>query len=195
MQKGKTNNWNFVVWGAIVITLLSVYPQLVMWSVRGREWNGSFAETDGDEWAYSAYVQSLIDGRPRRNDPYTGREDQTGHPEPESLFSIQFLPAYMIAAPAQLLGVSASTAFMVLGVLAPLFSYLAIFWLIDTLTGDHRLAAAVIACGSLFWCTSYRTRSATFIRIQLIAVLEAVRTISSLPAFLCVLRFCLEVSH
>ena len=30
--------------------------QVLMWAVRGREWNGSFAETDGDEWAYSAYV-------------------------------------------------------------------------------------------------------------------------------------------
>jgi hypothetical protein len=142
MQIGKTKDWRLVVWGAIAITLLSVYPQLVMWSVRGREWNGSFAETDGDEWAYSAYVQSLIDGRPRRNDPYTGHADQTEHTEPESLFSIQFLPAYMIAIPARLLGVSASTAFIVLGVLAPLFSYLAIVWLINTLTGDQRLAAA-----------------------------------------------------
>ena len=142
MQRSKSDKWKLAIWGALAITLLSLYPQFVMWAVRGREWNGSFAETDGDEWAYSAYVQSLIDGRPRRNDPYTGREDRLGHSAPESLFSIQFLPAYLIAIPARLTGVTASTAFIVLAVLAPLFSYMAIFWLIGSLTEDHGLAAA-----------------------------------------------------
>lgn len=132
----------WAVWGALAITVLSLYPQIVMWGVRGRQWNGSFAEVDGDEWVYSAYVKALIDGRPRRNDPYTGRDDRPGHPQPESLFSIQFLPAYLIAVPARFLGVSSSTAFIVLGILAPFFSCLAIFWLIENLTKDHRLAAA-----------------------------------------------------
>lgn len=141
------------MWGALAITLLSVYPQLVMWGVRGQQWNGSFASADRDEWVYSAYVQALIDGRPRRNEPYTGRDDRPDHPQPESLFSIQFVPAYMIAVPARFLGASSSTAFIVLGVLAPFFSCLAIFWLIQNVIKDHRLAAAgsviVICFGAL----------------------------------------------
>ena len=80
MSRSGIESWKWPIWAALAITLLSVYPQLLMWGVRGREWNGSFAEVDGDEWAYSAYIQALIDGRRRRNDPYTGREESAGHP-------------------------------------------------------------------------------------------------------------------
>ena len=149
----ESKEWKFAVWGAVAITLLSLYPQLLMWGVRGREWNGSYAEFHGDEWVYSAYVQALIDGRPRRNDPYTGRDDREGQSQPESLFSIQFLPAYLIAVPARILGISSATAFIVLGFLVPVLSYLAIFWLLVNLIHDHRLAAAgaviLIAFGGL----------------------------------------------
>src|SRR5713226_6566883 len=142
MQLSKTKEWKFAVWGALAFTLLSLCPQFLMWGVRGPNWNGSYAELHGDEWVYSAYVQALIDGRPRRNDPYTGRDDRPDHPQPESLFSIQFVPAYLMAAPARLLGGSASAAFIALGILAPFFSCLAISWLIANVTQDHRLAAA-----------------------------------------------------
>ena len=145
--------WKWGIWAALAITLLSVYPQLVMWGLRGQQWNGSFAEGDGDEWVYAAYVQALIDGRPRRNDPYTGRDDQPDRPQPESLFSIQFVPAYLLAVPARFLGVSSSTAFIALGILGPFFSCLAIFWLIENIVKDPRLAAAgsliVICFGAL----------------------------------------------
>jgi len=149
MQNGKTNDWKWMVWGAIAITVLSVYPQLLMWGARGREWNGTYAEIHGDEWVYSAYIQALIDGRPRRNDPYTGRDDRPGDPQPESLFSIQFVPAYMIAAPAKLFRLSSSTAFIILSILAPFLGCLAIYWLIFNLTRDPKLAAAgsvVVLC-------------------------------------------------
>lgn len=149
MQNGKTNDWKWMVWGAIAITILSLYPQLLMWGARGRDWNGTYAEVHGDEWVYSAYVQALIDGRPRRNDPYTGRDDRPGDAQPESLFSIQFLPAYMIALPARFLHISSSTAFIILGIITPLFASLAIFWLIFNLTREHKLAAAgslVVLC-------------------------------------------------
>ena len=142
MQNGKTNNWKWMIWGAIAITILSLYPQLLMWGARGRDWNGTYAEVHGDEWVYSAYVQALIDGRPRRNDPYTGRDDRPGDAQPESLFSIQFVPAYMIAVPARLLQISSSTAFIILGILSPFFASLTIFWLIFNLTREHKLAAA-----------------------------------------------------
>src|SRR5687767_10555420 len=120
--------WKWGIWAALAITLLSIYPQLVMWGVRGLHWHGSFAVGDSDEWAYAAYVQALIDGRPRRNDPYTGRDDQPERPQPESLFSIQFVPAYVIAVPARFLGLSSSTAFIILGILGPFFSGIAVFW-------------------------------------------------------------------
>ncbi len=153
MSRSGIESWKWAVWGALAITVLSVYPQLVMWGVRGREWNGSFAEVDGDEWAYSAYIQALIDGRPRRNDPYTGRDERPGHPVPESLFSIQFVPAYAIAGPARLVGASSSTAFIAVALLAPFFSCLAIFWLITSVIKEHRLAAVgsvvVLSFGAL----------------------------------------------
>ncbi len=149
MRRSGNGNWKWGIWAALAITLLSAYPQLLMVGARGREWNGSYAEVHGDEWVYSAYVQALIDGRPRRNDPYTGRDDRPGQTQPESLFSIQFVPAYLIAVPARLLGISSSTAFIALGFLAPFFACLAIFWLLANLTQDDRLAAAgsvVVLC-------------------------------------------------
>lgn len=142
MRSSGYDKWRWVGLGALAVTLLSLYPQILMWGVRGREWNGAYAEFHGDEWAYSAYVQALIDGRPRRNDPYTGRDDRTGHHQPESLFSVQFVPAYLIATPARLIGASSSTAFIALGILAPVLAFLAIFWLLQNGTQDHKLAAA-----------------------------------------------------
>jgi len=142
-------NWKWALWAAVAVTLLSAGPQLLMWGSRGAQWNGTYAELHGDEWVYSAYVQALIDGRPRRNDPYTGRDDRPDNVQPESLFSIQFLPAYVIAIPARLLGISSSTAFIVLGVLAPFFACLSIYWLIAIVIRDRNLAAAgsvVVLC-------------------------------------------------
>src|SRR5258705_11642708 len=138
MLLSKIKEWKFAVWGALAIRLLQVCPQFLLWGVRGTKWNGSYAEVHGAEWVYSAYVQALIDGRPRRNDPYTGRDDRPGHPQPESLFSIQFVPAYVIALPARLVGVSSSTAFIILAVLAPFLACLAIFWLLFSLTRDEK---------------------------------------------------------
>ncbi len=153
MRRRGSANWKWGRWAALTITLLAVYPQLVMWGVRGQQWNGSFAEGDADEWVYAAYVQALIDGRPRRNEAYTGRDDRPDQPQPESLFSIQFIPAYLLAVPARFLGVSSSTAFIALGILGPFFSCLAIFWLIENVLNDPRLAAAgsviVISFGAL----------------------------------------------
>jgi hypothetical protein len=130
------------VFAAIGMTLLSLYPQINLWFARGREWNGAYVTVQGDEVAYSAYIQALIDGRPRRNNPYTGLDDVPGAPQPESLFSIQFLPAYAVALPARVLGVSAATAFIALLAVTAVGATLAIFWLLVTLTGDERFAAA-----------------------------------------------------
>ncbi|MEP6920705.1 MAG: hypothetical protein ABI967_06240 [bacterium] len=138
----RTRNWKWALWGSAAIALLALCPQLLLWGSRGASWNGSYAELHGDEWVYSAYVQALIDGRPRRSDAYTGRDDRPGDVQPESLFSIQFVPAYLIAIPARLLGASSSTAFIVVGVVFPFLSCLAIFWLLSTVVEDVKLAAA-----------------------------------------------------
>ena len=167
MHASKTKEWKFAVWGAVVVTLLSLYPQLLMWGVRGREWNGAYAEFHGDEWVYSAYVQALIDGRPRRNDPYTGRDDRPDQPQPESLFSIQFVPAYLIAVPARLLGISSSTAFIALGFLVPFFSCLAIFWLIANLTQRSSTCRRRIRNGALLWRARRRDGDNTRLELRL----------------------------
>jgi hypothetical protein len=129
--------------------LLALWPQINMWIARGSHWQGSYVSVQGDEVAYSAYVNALIDGRPRRNDPYSGRDDAPGRPRPESLFSIQFLPAYAIALPARILHTSASTAFIVLIAADALAASLAIFWFLTTLTDDRKLSATgvlVVLC-------------------------------------------------
>ena len=133
--------WKWGALAALAMTLIGLYPQINLWLARGTQWQGSYVLTQGDEIAYSAYVNALIDGRPRRNDPFNGRDDLPGKPTYESLFSIQFLPAYAIALPARFLGLSTDTAFIWLIVIGAITSSLAIFWLLATLTGDSKLAA------------------------------------------------------
>src|SRR5256886_6745266 len=133
--------WKWGALAALAMTLIGLYPQINLWLARETQWEGSYVLTQGDEIAYSAYVNAWIDGRPRRNDPFNGRDDLPGKPTYESLFSIQFLPAYAIALPARLLGLSTDTAFIWLIVIGAITSSLAIFWLLATLTGDSRLAA------------------------------------------------------
>lgn len=124
--------------------LLSLYPQVNLWLSRGREWQGAYAHVDSDEVAYSAYLAALIEGRPRRNDPYTGRDDAPSQRQAESLFSIQFIPPYMIALAARLLGLSASSVFILLMPIISFGAALAIFWLMWLLTNDDRVAAVSV---------------------------------------------------
>ncbi|MCM3870762.1 MAG: hypothetical protein ND895_08720 [Pyrinomonadaceae bacterium] len=138
--------WKWGVFAALALTIIALYPQINLWLARGSEWQGSYVLTQGDEVAYSAYINALIDGRPRRNDPFTGHDDFPNKPTHESLFSIQFVPAYAIALPARALGISTSTVFIWLIVIGAFTSSLAIFWLLATLSGDSKLAAA----GALF---------------------------------------------
>src|SRR5882724_9476484 len=106
------------------ITFLSLVPQLRFWLARGSQWQGSYTILQPDEVIYSAYVNALIDGRPRRTDPSAGQDDHPQAPLPESLFSIQFIPPFIIAWLARACGASASTAFIVLGGVAGLLSSL-----------------------------------------------------------------------
>ncbi|HMG73541.1 MAG TPA: hypothetical protein VK582_08570 [Pyrinomonadaceae bacterium] len=135
----KRNSWRWGIGAALALMLVSLFPQAHFIASRGHEWRGANAIAHPDEVAYSAYLASLIRGNPRRYDPYTGRE-QT----PESLFSIQLVPAYVTAWPARLLGLRASVVFMILPPLCALASSLAIFWLFWLLTRDERISAVAV---------------------------------------------------
>ncbi len=140
LSQTTVTKWKWGALAALAITLLSLYPQLHLWIHLGKTTEGVYAYFDTDEVAYSAYLQALIDGRPRRNDPYTGRDDVPAMPLPESLFSVQFVSPYLAAIPARLLGLSASTVFIILMPLIGASTALVLFWLLSTTTQDHRLA-------------------------------------------------------
>jgi len=131
-----------VLLAAFVLAVITLIPQFHLWYVRGSEWNGSCALLDPDELAYQAYTNALIDGRPRRNDPYTGIDGGSF----ETLFSIQFLPPYVVALPARLLNVSVDTAFIVLLPLVIFATVFALWKLLFELTGNTLLAAVGAMC-------------------------------------------------
>jgi hypothetical protein len=134
---------------AFALAFIACLPQLYLCYARGSDWNGSFAYLDTDELAYSAYENSLIDGRPRRNDPYNGADNQSF----ETLFSIQFIPPYVLAGVAKLLHLSASQTFVLLVPLIVIAAVLTIYKLVLDITQNTLLAAAsgvgVLCLGSL----------------------------------------------
>jgi len=146
-QPNEEVRWRWGLLAAIVFSLLSIYPQIHLWITRSESWHQTIAYNQGlgDEVAYAAYVNALIEGKPRRHDPYTGRGDSSDTRLPESLFSIQFVPAYAIALPARALGLSATTAFILVTPVVAFCSSLLVFWLLTVLTGNSRLSA----CGIL----------------------------------------------
>jgi hypothetical protein len=145
-------SWLLAVTAGLIIAVFAVYPQINLRNLRGGEFQGAFASCDLDEMAYASYLQALIDGRPRRNDPYTGRDDAPRVPQPESLFSIQFFPAYLAAVPARILGLSSSQVMPLISAFSAFFTALALFWLIVSVTGDDYFALVgtllVIACSA-----------------------------------------------
>ena len=141
--------WRFALLPALAIAFVSLIPQIHFWIVRGTDWNGAYAIFQGDETYYSAYINALIDGRPRRNDPFTGQDDHPQAPMFESLFSIQCLPAYAIAFSARMLRLSASTGFIVLAAVIGFLASLSVFWLLVSVTNDSRFAVVgvfVVLC-------------------------------------------------
>ena len=138
--------WRFGIIAGIFLAAWTLYPQFKMWYLRGAEWQGHYAYNDIDEVAYASYVKALIDGRPRKNDPYTGRDDTPENPQPESLFSIQFAAPYTVAIPARIFGIGAPWAMTLAGAFAGFLAALAAFWLIGRITGDSLYAMT----GSLF---------------------------------------------
>src|SRR4051794_21195484 len=105
---------------ALILVLLALYPQLTLWTSGST--GGSYFVSNYDEPAYSAYVNSLVEGRPRTFDPFLQQNS-----EYESLYSVQAIPAYLIAMPARVFHLSTSTTFILLIVLLALVSYFALF--------------------------------------------------------------------
>jgi hypothetical protein len=134
--------WKWVALPATAMLLLSLLPQVNLWLVRGRNWNGAYVSPQGDEFVYSAYINALMDGRTRKNDPFAGKDSTLKSPLPESTFSIQFIPAYAIAFSARTFHASASTAFIALIGVAGFLAILSVFWLLNAVLDDHRLATA-----------------------------------------------------
>jgi hypothetical protein len=129
-------SWFFAVMAALLLAFIASIPQLYLVYERGRNWNGSYAYLDTDELAYAAYENALIDGRPRRNDPYNGTDNQ----DFETLFSIQFVPPYALAFIARLFHLSASATFVLLAPLVIFASVLILFKLSNEITSDAALA-------------------------------------------------------
>ena len=132
--------WLLGIAAGMIVAVLAVYPQYNLQKLRGDDFAGAFASCDLDEMAYASYLQALIDGRPRKNDPYTGRDEAADAPQPESLFSIQFFPAYLVAVPARFFGASVSQAMPVVSFVSAFLATLALFWLIVSITEDSLTA-------------------------------------------------------
>jgi hypothetical protein len=122
---------------AISLLVITSLPQIYLCYERGSKWQGSFTYFDTDELTYAAYVNALKEGRARRSDPYTGVDDQHF----ETLYSIQFVPAYAIAFTTRCLHVSTSTAFIVLTPLITAASFVLIYFLLFALTHRSLLSA------------------------------------------------------
>ncbi len=145
--------WRFGIIAGIFLAIFCLYPQMKMVYLRGSDWNGHYAYNDIDEVAYASYLRALIDGRPRKNDPYSGRDHSAENRQPESLFSIQFAAPYTIAIPARALGIGTPWAMTFGGAMAGFLAALAAFWLLGRITGDNWFAMAaglgVFAFGTL----------------------------------------------
>jgi hypothetical protein len=126
----------------VFLAIFCLYPQVNLQVLRGDAFNGHYAYNDIDEVAYASYLRALIDGRSRRNDPYSGRDEGPSEPQPESIFSIQFAAPYTIAIPARLFGVGTPMAMTIAGAAAGFLTALAGFWLLFRLTGNNWFAMA-----------------------------------------------------
>ena len=119
--------WLWSILTGLLFVTVALAPQFDLINARGGDWNGIYATNEFDEVAYAAYVQSIIDGQPRRNSPYSGRIDRAPTPQKESLFSIQFFSTYPLALTARVLGLNGSQAMMLLSAAVGFLSAFAIF--------------------------------------------------------------------
>lgn len=131
----------FCVVALTAIILLSLAPQFNIWLTRGSQWNGAYAGIQGDEFLYSGYINALLHGRSRRNDPFAGRDNTPTSPIPESTFSIQFIPSYLITSIGRVFGASSATLFIASLAIGGLLAGLAVMFLLNTITSNRQLSA------------------------------------------------------
>jgi len=134
----------------IFLVFLAIFPQINVRIQRGEHYNGSAAYYNVDEPAYAAYIKSLINGKTRKNNPYTGQE----HISAESLFSIQFAPAYLIAIPSQHFQISVEMSLILVSIFSAVFTGLTVYWLVEKFSGDSLVASigtlSVLIFGTIF---------------------------------------------
>ena len=100
MTNQRRIRWKFGILAGLAVVLVTMIPQLSVWIERGAEGHGAFAIVDPDELAYSGYLNMIVNGKSRRNDPFLGGAST----EHETYFSIQFIPTYVPAFVAKLFG-------------------------------------------------------------------------------------------
>ena len=132
IQKYFAFNKGFILWSVlagITISGFGLGSQVSLWIERGGDWKGIYTIIDYDEPFYAAYVQSLVDGKPRRNNPYSGAADNTETPQKESYLSIQFLASYPTVLLAKVFGLSISNTMILLTAIIGFVSAFVLFWL------------------------------------------------------------------
>ena len=141
-QGATVETWRWGILAATALALVTLWPTLTLWFERGVNYNGFYGLQQYDEEFYAGYINTLLLGRPRQSDP----AQCGGTSNYESLFSIQFVPAYLIAIPTRFLGISVSTVFIVLMPLIAFLAILSVYVLIRCLTGDTRISAIGALC-------------------------------------------------
>ena len=149
MTNQRRIRWKFGVLAGLAVAVVTMIPQLSLWAQRGGVGHGAFAIVDPDELGYSSYLNSIINGRARRNDPFFGGATI----DHETFYSIQFFPPYALAFVAHLFGLSTATVFILFTPLFAFLSSLAVFWLFCEVIKDEKAAAVgvllVLLCGLL----------------------------------------------
>lgn len=153
MSTRRRIRWRLSALAGLAVAVVTFIPQILTWAERGRDWEGSYAITDPDELVYSAYLNAIVHGQPRRNDPFLASQGAPEAVPRETYFSIQFLPPLISALVARLLGLSASTTFILLTPLMAFASSMAIFWLLSEVSGDDKSSSigvvVILLCGVL----------------------------------------------
>jgi hypothetical protein len=142
-RPGSFNVGKLKAWALATLPMLffALGPQIILWYDRGAQWQGQYATFHADEYLYSAYLNSLIEGRPRRNDPFTGSVDPHKSSLPETAFSIQFVPSLTLASIGKVFRLSASSMFIALAVFGALSASASVYWLLSSTTQDDLVAA------------------------------------------------------
>jgi hypothetical protein len=149
MTNQKRIRWKFGILAGLAVVLVTMIPQLSLWIDLRGVGHGAYAIVDPDELAYSGYLNSIVNGKSRRSDPFLGGAST----EHETYFSIQFVPTYALSSVAKLFGLSTATVFIVVTPLFAFLSSLAVFWLLNEITEDEKVAAIgvliALLCGVL----------------------------------------------